>query len=233
MLKLLRTGLKDLPVIRREVESPGPTSERGREKALGSHHQQVRRDHGSHRIANDVRSLQSQVIHQSDDVPAHLCPILLRIVRLATLPVTPAVQGDHAIPGSQEGLSDARCSPVPNVGNQEAVNEHDRLALSLVDVVDLNAVGVEELARVLPVHSGHHDENKANRRPKRLLDTTFPPRGLDSLSPSRARRRNELEDRDGCRVPLLRAGKAIFNRIAVDRLDRLLRPLGGWSESNS
>src|SRR4051812_17209133 len=88
-----------------------------------------------------MRPGNAKVIQEPRNVETHLAPVLLRIVRFATQTVTAGVNGDHTMI-AREILKDAPVRPAPGAATS-AMQEHDRLADSLLDVVDADAGGIK------------------------------------------------------------------------------------------
>ena len=85
------------------------------------------------------------MVEKTDDVTNHLHRVGRRIVWFATRAMATEVQANDSVTSFQECLGHSGRSPVPLVVRRQPVDEYHGLALALVDVVDLDAVGVEEL----------------------------------------------------------------------------------------
>lgn len=105
-----------------------------------------RPDPAPHRIAHHVGAAEAQVIDQVRGVPGEQPePVHFRVVELGALPVAADVHGDHPPPGPLQGVDPAGGAPVDDDVGGEAVDEEDRLAVALVEVGDVDAVGGEML----------------------------------------------------------------------------------------
>ncbi len=113
-----------------------------RAQTLRMQHQQPRHDSSAHRIAHNQRAPDSQVIEQPDHVVAHrLAAVRRRIVRLAAIPVTAAIERNDAMaPGQRR---DPISSPVMLRTRREAMHQHDGLAAPLLLEMNLHAIGIE------------------------------------------------------------------------------------------
>ena len=82
------------------VARPARAEHRHREQSTWVSDQELTRDRAAHRVADDVRAVDFQVIEQTNDVSDHLrIPVLIDIVRLAALAVSAAVHRNRTIPG--------------------------------------------------------------------------------------------------------------------------------------
>ena len=106
--------------------------------------EQLRHGAAAEREADDVRAVDLQEIEQARHVERLLAAVLPGIVRRAALALPARVIGDDAeILG--ESVDHAGRDPAFQAG-RAAVQQHDRLALAAVDVVDLDTVEFGELA---------------------------------------------------------------------------------------
>jgi hypothetical protein len=97
----------------------------------------------AHRIADDVRFLDVEVVEQPYDVVDHLNAVARGVVRLVALAVAAAVERDDA-EVLRERIDDARRAPVRVEARRESMHKDDRLAAADLHVVDLDAGRVEE-----------------------------------------------------------------------------------------
>jgi hypothetical protein len=109
----------------------------------------------SHRVADDVRLRNVQVVHQPRHVLDDGEAVLRRIVRLVALAVAAHVERDDAELLRQR-VDDSRLSPIGVKRRGKAVDQHDRLAPSDVDVTDLDAARVEERIGILRLDGTRH-----------------------------------------------------------------------------
>ena len=58
---------------------------------------QLRHDMRAHRVADDMRPRDVEVVEQAQDVEAHLGPVLGGVMRLPLLPAT-RIRGNNAVP---------------------------------------------------------------------------------------------------------------------------------------
>ena len=93
-----------------------------------------------------MRVLDPEVIQQADDVIDECVAVLARVMRLVAHSVTAKVRCDDAV-FVVECIDHAWLSPLRFDINEAAMNQDHRLtvARSLIDVADLDAVGVKEL----------------------------------------------------------------------------------------
>ena len=71
----------------------------------------------------------------------HLGGVIVgRLVELARLAMAAVVERNHAFSGARQGRNPGRLHPVDLLGGGETVDEHDRLALALVEVRQFNGV---------------------------------------------------------------------------------------------
>src|SRR5215469_13396088 len=85
------------------------------------------------------------MVEQADGVLNRLLAVPLRVVRLAATAVPSVVVGYDTVILSQR-LNDARCAPLHVNARAQAVNQQDRLALSLDEIANRHAVGTEKTA---------------------------------------------------------------------------------------
>jgi len=100
-------------------------------------------DVSAHRVADNVRTTDAEVIKKTNDIETHFRPIGGALVRLVREPVPPRVERNHSIM-KQPVRENSRRYPLLLQVNSVAVDQHDGLACSLLDVVDANACGVKE-----------------------------------------------------------------------------------------
>src|SRR5687768_1827452 len=104
--------------------------------------QECRGDRGAHRVPNDVRAAQLEMIEQADDVEAHLAAVGAGLMRLAALAVAAGIERDDAV-----ALRQRRKHPGIDPALQAAtiaMDQDDRITATLFDVTDADAVGVEK-----------------------------------------------------------------------------------------
>jgi hypothetical protein len=102
----------------------------------------------SHRVADDVRLRDVQVVHQPRHVLDDGEAVLRRVVRLVALAMAAHVERDDS-KRLRQRVDDFRLAPVDVKRRGKAVDQHHRLAPSDVDVTDLDAARVEERIGVL------------------------------------------------------------------------------------
>ena len=110
------------------------------------------------REPDDVRAVDLQVVEQARHVERLLPAVLLRVVRLAAPAGAARVVGDDAEILREVGDHTGR-DPGLQVG-RPAVQQHDRLALAAIDVVDADAVSEVRVFAVLDSKRGHQREAK-------------------------------------------------------------------------
>jgi len=96
----------------------------------------------THRVADNMRPPDVEVIEKPHRIEGHFAPVLLRIVRLATPAVTAGVKRDHPVVSGQV-LEDTSRHPGLKT-TSHAVEQNDGLTVSLLYVTDCDPVGVEE-----------------------------------------------------------------------------------------
>src|SRR5688572_3495819 len=102
-----------------------------------------------------MRPFDPKVIHQAHHIEGHLPSIRLWVVGLFASAVTASVECDHSIV-----LREVRQNPSLNPrlkATAVAVQEDHRLALSLFDVSDPHAAGVEEFVFLCDCRGGEHE----------------------------------------------------------------------------
>ncbi len=114
---------------------------------LGNRH--MGRNSGPHGIAHHVGFLDPEMIQKAAGILRHdIGIVVLRAIELLALAVTAIVEGDRPVPGFGQGFDPEGVDPVHRVVRCEAVNEKDRVAMTLVgsdiDIGDADAVGIEK-----------------------------------------------------------------------------------------
>src|SRR5262249_16004539 len=136
----------DARIVRSFRRAPRASRLRGGEEALRTQREQLRHRAGPEREADDMGTIKLQRIEQAWHVKRLLAAILLRVVRLAAPARAAGVERADAkilLQIGDEGGPDPTFQ-----GGGAAMQQHDRLALAAVDIVDLHAVEIGELALV-------------------------------------------------------------------------------------
>ena len=82
------------------------------------------------------------MIHQTDHIVAHrLAAVRRRIVRLAALAVTAAIERDDAIVRRER--VEPTAAPVMLRARRKPMHQHDRFALPVFLEINLHAIGIE------------------------------------------------------------------------------------------
>jgi len=127
-----------IPLVVARAE-PLARARRDRQEPVWVGLEQLERDRSAHRVADDVRLLDVQVIEQARDVVHHLDAVGAGVVRLAAPPVAAAIHGDDVVVVGEPGADRVPHREV----RREAVDQDDRLAGPARDVVDGHAVRIE------------------------------------------------------------------------------------------
>ena len=86
----------------------------------------------------------ADMVHQTHNIVNHLKAVLGWIMWLTATAVATYVEGDDPEPGVQKRWSMSGREPILQA-SAKTRNQDDGLSLSLIDVVNLHAVGIEEL----------------------------------------------------------------------------------------
>src|SRR5262249_29760343 len=136
----------DARIIRGLGRAPGSGRLISREDALRSEREELRHRAGAEREADDMGAIELERVEQPRNIERLLAAISLRIVRLAAPAGAPRVKRDDAKILLQVG-HDAGADPAVQA-RRAAMQQHDRLALAAVDVVDLHTIELGVLAVV-------------------------------------------------------------------------------------
>jgi len=102
-------------------------------------HCKIGRNARTHRIAHNIGALEIEMIEQRAHVAGHLVGVISgRIIKLARLAVPSIVERDDAALGPHQRADPAGIDPVDLFAGGKAVHQHNRLALTLVEIRDLD-----------------------------------------------------------------------------------------------
>lgn len=128
-----RTDPSVLVVTRTLAQHPvAYTADNDPPKAFRPSGEQGSRYCAAHRVADQVGGLDFQMIHERDDVVAHLSVLVrLLVMRLVALAVPAYVEREDAESGRDQCRDHPGATPVPLGAARQAVDEHHRTARRL------------------------------------------------------------------------------------------------------
>ena len=98
-------------------------------------HGEKRRDAGAHRVAHDIGAFDLKMIEQSANIFRHGSAVIAgRVVELARRAMPAVIERDRAPTSTRERSDPAGMHPVHLLVGGEAVHQHNRLALALVEI---------------------------------------------------------------------------------------------------
>src|SRR5690242_3018777 len=105
---------------------------------------QKRGDARTHGISHHVSALDFKMVQQRTNVIGHCGAMICgRIVQFTGLTMSAIVERDHASIGSCQRRDPARLDPVHFFGGRKSVHEHNRVALTLIEIGDFDLAVLE------------------------------------------------------------------------------------------